>query len=164
MVYTTLGNLSAVINASGTDFADHVHQLYALENVTLFDNDSVSISELSFLRNVSQIIEEASPRALQNYLIWLFVKEQLIFLPKEFRRIFFGIENEPTRSTVCATLVNDRMGTAVAKLYLEKYFDRTSRSQSLEMIENIRETFIHMVNQSTWMDEESKTKAMEKVS
>ena len=32
------------------------------------------------------------------------------------------------------------------------------------MIANIREAFIDMVSQSTWMDSESKNKAIEKVS
>ncbi len=32
------------------------------------------------------------------------------------------------------------------------------------MISDIRDTFINMVNQSTWMDSQSKTKAIEKVS
>lgn len=31
------------------------------------------------------------------------------------------------------------------------------------MIENIRETFIQMIDRSAWMDEKSKIKAMEKV-
>lgn len=35
--------------------------------------------------------------------------------------------------------------------------------QSLEMIENIRDEFIDLVEQSTWMDEVSKEKAIEKV-
>lgn len=142
MIYTTIGNLSTVFNSSENenfspyDFADHLRQLYSIENVTLFDNDTVMISEFSFLRNVSRILDEESPRTVQNYLIWLFVKQQIKYLPKKFRsirqefqRIFSGIVNQPKRSTVCASFVNDKMGTAVAKLYLENYFDRTSRSQ-----------------------------------
>ncbi|CAF4384850.1 unnamed protein product, partial [Adineta steineri] len=55
------------------------------------------------------------------------------------------------------------MGFAVAKLYIKKYFDENARNQSLEMIRNIRNAFIDMLEDSTWMDDVSKDKAKEKV-
>ena len=76
------------------------------------------------------------------------------------------------------------MGFAVAKLYIRKYFDESARNQveyensqghadftfqysisfqSLEMIANIRSALIDLLDESTWMDDISKRKAIEKV-
>ncbi|CAF4084485.1 unnamed protein product [Rotaria sp. Silwood2] len=54
------------------------------------------------------------------------------------------------------------MDFAVAKLYIEKYFDESARNQSMEIIVNVRNAFIDMVQQSSWMDPISKSKAIEK--
>ncbi|CAF4791124.1 unnamed protein product, partial [Rotaria magnacalcarata] len=48
------------------------------------------------------------------------------------------------------------MGFAVSKLYIKKYFDENARNESLEMIENIRNSFINILDKSTWMDNTSK--------
>lgn len=45
----------------------------------------------------------------------------------------------------------------------ENFFHRSIAFQSVEMINNIRGAFIGMVNESTWMDDVSKAKAIEKV-
>ncbi|CAF2716453.1 unnamed protein product [Rotaria sp. Silwood2] len=55
------------------------------------------------------------------------------------------------------------MDFAVAKLYIEKYFDESARNQSMEIIVNVRNAFIDMVQQSSWMDPISKSKAIEKI-
>jgi hypothetical protein len=40
-----------------------------LANVTLEDSETVVVSELDFLTNASVILDQTSPRILQNYFI-----------------------------------------------------------------------------------------------
>jgi len=106
-------------------------------------------------------------------------------MPKRFRSIkanfdhvFRGTTAERARTVICGNYVNGNMGFAVSKLYIKKYFDDNARnqvknilfyfififySQSFEMISNIRKSFIDMVNKSKWMDNVSKSRAIEKV-
>jgi predicted metalloendopeptidase len=108
--------------------------LYRLANVTLNHTDRVSISELEYIRNISALVEQESPRTIQNYLIWRFLMSHVQLMSKTFRsiqqdfaRVFRGTSLERPRALICATTVNDNMGLAVSKLYLEKYFDRAAR-------------------------------------
>ena len=48
-------------------------------------------------------------------------------IQQDFVRVFKGTSVERQRSLFCADTVNENMGIAVSKLYLEKYFDRTAR-------------------------------------
>jgi predicted metalloendopeptidase len=120
-------------------------------------------------------------------MVWRFIMNQVSSMPKQFRtikqqfdQVFQGINTQPPRSITCAEYVNNIMGPAVAKLYINEYFDTNARNevpkitaaltdlclfflQSLQIIDNIRNAFIDMVNQSTWMDSVSKTKAIDKV-
>ncbi|CAF1075040.1 unnamed protein product [Adineta ricciae] len=167
-VRTTIGNLSRVINTT-FDFANNIRQNYLLANVTLHDHDNVSISEVEYLRSVSLIISQQSPRVLQNYFIWRFMMNRAGNMPKRYRaireqfdRVIRGTTAERPRSITCGVYVNTHMGFAVAKLYIKKHFDENARNQSLEMISDIRSAFIKMLNESTWMDAVSKRKAIDK--
>ncbi|UJR31747.1 hypothetical protein I4U23_019225 [Adineta vaga] len=167
-IRTTISNLSRIFNTS-FDFTNYVRQIYLLANVTLLDHDNISISEGEFLRNASLTIAKESPRVLQNYFIWRFMMNRAANMPKRYRsireqfdRTLRGTSAERARSITCGAYVNNNMGFAVAKLYIKKYFDENARNQSLEMIRNIRSAFIDMLNESTWMDDISKRKAIDK--
>ena len=92
----------------------------------------------------------------------------------------FGVRGTEPRTIGCAKYVTENMDFAVSKLYIDQYFDKHARRevciiefgfmttcfialQSIELVENIRNTFIDMVNQSTWMDNISKKNTIEKV-
>ncbi|CAF4114520.1 unnamed protein product, partial [Adineta steineri] len=168
-VRTTIGNLSETFSTSVFDFTNYLRQVYSSSGVTLNDNDIVSISELDYLRNASSIINQTSARTIQNYFIWRFMMNRVSNMPKRYRatrepfdREFRGTSSEKPRSLTCGNYVNTNMGFAVSKVYITRYFDENAKAESLEMINNIRDAFIEMVKDSTWMDETSKGRAIEK--
>ena len=102
-------------------------------------DDLVIVTELSFIRNMSLLIDQESPRTVQNYMIWRFVMDQVGYMPKRFRaiqsafnQIFQGVTTVPARSKSCASYVNNAMGLAVSKLYIKKYFDPNARNQVIQ--------------------------------
>jgi len=97
------------------------------------------VSELEFLTNASLIINETSPRILQNYFVWRFMMDQAGNMPRrirniqeQFLRVFQGTSAEKPRTTTCGGFVNGNMGMVVSKLYIKSYFDENARSQVLE--------------------------------
>ncbi|CAF4169227.1 unnamed protein product [Rotaria sp. Silwood2] len=167
-IRTTIGNLELLLNTS-FNFTDYLYSAYLWGGVTLVDNDIVTVGELEYLYNVSSIIDRTSSRTLQNYVIWRFLMHRVDNMPKRFRSIkenfqhvFRGTTAEKSRTIICGNYVNGNMGFAVSKLYIQKYFYDNARNQSFEMISNIRKAFIDMLEQSQWMDETSKNKAIEK--
>lgn len=104
--------------------------------ITLTDTDIVSVSELEYIRNVSLIITQQSPRTLQNYMIWRFMMNQASNMPKQFQvikqqfeQIFRGTSTQKSRLLTCSDDVNNMMGPVVAKLYKDVYFDTSARNQ-----------------------------------
>jgi len=102
--------------------------------VTLVDTDVVIVSELDYLRNVSLIIDQVSSRVLQNYMVWRFMMNRAWIISRRFRaikqqfdQVFLGTTVAPSRATKCANYVNENMGFAVSKLYINKYFDKDAR-------------------------------------
>ncbi len=170
------------------DFSDYIRRLYLLGNVTLTDDDIVVINKIDAIRSISSIIAQQSPETLQRYIVVHFLKSQSFHLPKIFRTISenqkgttSGVLDAEPRTIGCARYVNKNMEFAVSKLYIDKYYDKLARDevciielyfiticsidlQSIEMVDNIRNAFIDMVNQSMWMDTVSKKNTIEKVS
>ncbi len=136
----------------------------------LDDSDVVLVTEVAYLVNISAIIQQYPPRVVQNYLIWRFMMNRASSMTRKIRstreqfdRVFKGTSAEPTRSTTCANYVNDNMGFAVSRLYVQKYFDDNARNQSKDIISNIRQSMINLLRGAEWMDVDSKAKAVEKV-
>lgn len=73
-----------------------------------------------------------------------------------------GQQLEKPRWKECVLYVSISLPTSVGALYVRKYFSEESRSEALDMVENIREEFLSLVSQLTWMDEETKTAAIAK--
>lgn len=107
-----------------------------LGNVSLVDNDVIIIREIEVLRNISIIINEESPRIIQNYLIWRFMMSQIDYMTKRFRlikqefnKIFQGIKIEKPRAIKCVNYITRYMGLPVSRLYIKTYFDENSRRE-----------------------------------
>ncbi|CAF2049942.1 unnamed protein product [Rotaria magnacalcarata] len=167
-IRTTVGKLTDLLKTS-FDFSKYLSSAYAWGGVILDDSDVVTVHELEYLNNVSSIIDQTSARLLQNYVVWRFMMHRADNMPKRFRsikenfqHIFRGTTADVSRKIICGNFVNGNMGFAVSALYIKKYFDDNARIQSSEMIGNIRKSFIDMVEKSSWMDETSRKKAIEK--
>ncbi|CAF3477996.1 unnamed protein product [Rotaria socialis] len=167
-IRTTVGSLTDLLKTS-FDFSTYLRSAYAWSGVTLDDSDVVTVHELEYLNNVSSIIDQTSARLLQNYIVWRFMMHRVDNMPKRFRsikenfqHIFRGTTSDVSRKIICGNFVNGNMGFAVSALYIKKYFDDNARIQSSEMIGNIRKSFSDMIEKSSWMDEASRKKAIEK--
>ncbi|UJR19267.1 hypothetical protein I4U23_022396 [Adineta vaga] len=163
-----IDNVTKVVNSS-FDFSDFIHRLYQSVGVNLTETDMVSVNQMDYLYNVSMIISQYSPRVVQNYLVWCFVFNMIDSMPQRFQVIkrkltdlTLGTSVEQVRSIKCGSSVNSAMGFAVSRLYIEKYFSGNSRNQSLEVYRKIRDAFIDMISQASWMDTVSKSRAIEK--
>lgn len=91
---------------------------------------------MDFLRNASLIIDQASWRLVQNYVVWRFLMSRVANMPKRYRSIrdtfdqtIQGTSSQRPRSVVCGGWVNNNMGFAVSKVYIQQYFDDSARSE-----------------------------------
>lgn len=60
---------------------------------------------------------------------------------QRFYYILFGREKSPPRWQFCVTQVNSNMGMALGSLFVEKYFDQSSKTDTIEMTKDLQEAF-----------------------
>ncbi|CAF3338801.1 unnamed protein product [Rotaria socialis] len=136
-IRTTVGSLTDLLKTS-FDFSTYLRSAYAWSGVTLDDSDVVTMHRVDNMPKRFRSIKE------------------------NFQHIFRGTTSDVSRKIICGNFVNGNMGFAVSALYIKKYFDDNARIQSSEMIGNIRKSFSDMIEKSSWMDEASRKKAIEK--
>ena len=134
------------------------------------DTDIVSVNEVAYLRSISSLLEQTSPRVVQNYLIWRFMMNRASSMTRQIRstrdqfdRVFQGTSTEASRTITCIKYVNDSMGFTISRLYIKKYFDDNARNQSKDIFKNIRTSIMTMLEKATWMGQSTIAKALDKV-
>lgn len=108
-------------------------------------------------------------RTIANYLMYrlaAYSAKYMTSAQRERRQQFLsrisGQQLERPRWKECILYTSTNLPTSVGALYVRKYFGEESRREALDMVENIRQEFQSLVSELTWMDEETKTSAIEK--
>ncbi len=134
--------------------------------------DSLVVGQPEFLQAVNDLLETEDIEVLKNYLKWNVANNFSEFLSTDFvmedfdfyQKTLRGINKIKPRWKRALDAVNANLGQPLGKLFVEKYFPEESKQYVSNMVENIREVFKERVKQLDWMSEETKEKALEKLS
>ncbi|XP_064611411.1 neprilysin-like isoform X2 [Liolophura sinensis] len=163
----TVGELAD--NITGFDWRQYLNLLFNEANMTIEDSEEVVVYAPQYLIGLMNILEETDNRTLANYLIWRIMMNRVNNLPekyrsvkKEYNKVIFGSKAERARWRDCVTFVNDNMGNAVGRLFIEEHFDEGAKHSALDMIAHIRHSFYELLEEVTWMNDETRRVAKDK--
>lgn len=135
------------------------------------DLDSLNVSQIEPVKAAVAIIRREPVAVLQDYLSWKVINSAAGYLSDDFVNAnfeFYGKalsgskELRPRwRRTIDA--VNGAMGEAVGQLYVEKYFPAQAKERMLNLVDNLKTALGERISQLEWMDDETKSKAQEKL-
>lgn len=83
-------------------------------------------------------------------------------LQLKFSAVTTGQKQSLPRWKECTDIVASSMGNAVGAMYIRRYFPPSAKSEADEMVRNIHTAFLHILDEVTWMDAATKSKAKEK--
>ncbi|KZC14076.1 Endothelin-converting enzyme 1 [Dufourea novaeangliae] len=133
-------------------------------------SEPVVVYALQYIQELVNLLSKTSPRTIANYLLWRFVRHRVNNLDDRFQEakqkfyyILFGREQAPSRWKNCVAQMNSNMGMAVGSMFVKKYFDENSKNDTLSMTREIQRSFRELLNQTSWIDDETKELATEKV-
>lgn len=123
-----------------------------------------------YLHQLVYLLTITPARVIQNYCLWRFVRHRINNMDRRFTNakqrfynILFGRETQPPRWQFCVSQVNSNMGMALGALFVQKYFSKTSRSDTIEMTERLEEAFRDTLMENTWLDSHTKEYAKMKI-
>ncbi len=74
-----------------------------------------------------------------------------------------GVPEKPARWKRCSNAVNDALGEALGKVYVEQYFAGDSKAKMLQMVNDIEHAMDVDIDALTWMSAPTKVRAKEKL-
>lgn len=129
-------------------------------------NETVVIFAMDFMNELVKLLNETDSRTIANYMMWRFVRNRINSLDdrfaeakQQFYNTFVGRERAPPRWKTCVNQVNANMGMAVGSMFVQKYFDETSKRDTLSMAQELQTVFRQILNETDWLDDKTKIAA-----
>lgn len=136
----------------------------------VYPHEPIACFCMDYLQKFVTLISITPQRTIANYLLWRFVRHRINNLDQRFQiakqrfyYILFGREKSPPRWQECVTQVNSNLGMAVGSLFVEKYFDESSKNDTMKMTIQLQQAFKNMLTSLEWLDVDTKILAKNKI-
>lgn len=143
-----------------------------LSDAGLTQMDSIIISEPKFMKAVETIINTISLDNIKYYLKWHTIRSYAPSLQKDVVNTHFDFYSKEMRGTQqirprwkrVLDEVDNSLGEALGKLYVDSVFPPQAKNKALSMVENIKIAFAERIKKLTWMSDTTKEQALKKLS
>ncbi|EFN77210.1 Neprilysin-2 [Harpegnathos saltator] len=165
--YVMSVNLSLTPKPIWRPFIESVFK--GITSLDLDKKDRVLVGNLEFLKDAALIFAAGEERELETCIWWVVVDMVVPHCSEKLRNVWMtyvhkvtDIEVAESKSLCCASDVNQLMGIAVSRLFIDPTFHNNKARKVFEMLEDIREAFVSLVSGTDWMDTQTKTVTLEK--
>jgi putative endopeptidase len=142
-----------------------------LTDARLADVATVVAMETTAITEAGKMLDSVPLSTWKEYLTFHFLRTHAEYLPKAFDDAHFtmfsaalrGIPEQRERWKRGVQLINDNLGEAVGRIYVERHYPAESNRQMSELIANLRAALEDRIAASTWMDEPTKQQARAKL-
>lgn len=142
-----------------------------METLGLGEQPNVIVREKSAVESAAKVFAATDVEVLKDYLTASLLSNNSGYLPAKiddasfdfFTRTLRGQDEPRPRWKRAVSQVNSRLGEVVGKVYVKEYFPPASKSQMLELVENLRSSFKDGIDNLEWMGGDTKTQAQYKL-
>lgn len=142
-----------------------------LQEIGAGNLDTVIVAQPEYMDALQDILAEGAVNEWKSYLRWTTFNRFAELLTTDIQRADWEFYNKTLRGAqeqrpakdVALAMVNNTIGQALGKLYVKEYFPAEAKQKAEEMISNIIKAYENRINNLSWMSEETKKKAIEKL-
>ncbi|XP_031626097.1 neprilysin-2-like [Contarinia nasturtii] len=139
------------------------------ESVRIDEDEVLIVDVPNYYMQLGPILQATPKRTIANYFAWrsVFFGSALLNSALHRRKLQFlattiGLRKLDPRYNTCVTLTSHYLPISVGALYVRRYFDEESKKAAVELVNSIREEFIKILRDVSWMDDETRAAAIEK--
>jgi putative endopeptidase len=144
---------------------------YLLDSYGIEGIDSMIIAQPSYIMALDTILGNATMSELRAYLQWRVVYSYASHVNAEaeeehfnfYSKTLHGRKEMKSKDDRVFKLVDRMLSEPLGKMFVEKHFPPESKKYMSEMIENLRAAYEQSIKSLTWMSDETKEKALEKL-
>lgn len=133
--------------------------------------DYVDVGQPEPIHAVEKILAETPLDDLKTYAQAKVISGATSKLSDDFRKASFelrkamvGSKQDQPRWKRAVAVVSDRLGEAIGKMYVERYFPESSKKRMLELVHNLQTALAQRIEEATWMGDATKAQAKDKLS
>jgi len=138
---------------------------YSVKDDTVIVNNAPAL-----FKELNKLIGEIDINTLVNFVKWNMIYKLApysadnIKLPyKQFNNNLTGITEEEPLYKTCIKFVENSMGMALGKYYVEKKFNESAKEITKEFFDNLEEAMIERFSSIEWFDDQTREYAIQKV-
>ena len=133
--------------------------------------ESLNVGQPEYMKAVGEILKNTNETDIKAYLIWNVINDAASYLSDNFvnekfefyGKIMSGKEELQPRWKRVVNTVDGALGEAVGQMYVERYFPKEAKERMLNLVDNLKYALSERINTNTWMTDDTKVKAMEKL-
>ena len=165
MTLSELSNSIPLLN-----WTHYVNKLLTEDVLQVDANERIVVNTPGYLQNLTQILASEPKRNIANFMLWRATRASIGFLNKaarnvieEYAKNITGKTETTPRWKSCVGSAAGSFSAAVGKMYVSKHFKEDAKTSMLEMVGDIREEFQQILNEISWMDDKTRTRAHAKL-
>ena len=133
--------------------------------------DTVLVMEPKYMEALDQMIAETPLNDLKSLMTWSTINSASNQLSTEiattnwefYSKTLSGAKAQRPLDERALSVVNGSIGEAVGKLYVDQKFPPEAKEKAEDMVGNVITAFKNRINDLEWMEDKTKTKAIEKL-
>lgn len=134
------------------------------------DMSTINVEVLEFYTEMPKIVAATAPETLRTYMRYQVLRGAALALPKAieeevfafYGKTLFGQPEMKPRWRRCLSATEAAMGELLGQAYVAEAFQGDSKATAIEMIQGIEAAFEGGLPSLGWMDDETRTRAVEK--
>ncbi|KAF2897581.1 hypothetical protein ILUMI_08593 [Ignelater luminosus] len=130
----------------------------------------VAVPNPPYLLRLQNELRRTPKRVLANYVAWRTISNHFSYLTTEIwdliKRYFSKVykdEDIPPRPELCAQFVDNTFDIAIQAAYIRKHFSENAKFDVVDILQSIKNEFKEKLTKLSWMDEETRVKALERL-
>ena len=135
------------------------------------DVAEVNVRNPSFFKELSNALQDESVADWKTFLRWKLILATSPYLSSDIEEEHFdfygrklnGQQEMKPRWKRVIDAENNAIGEAIGRVYVDRYFDPVSKARMQEMVSNLKKAFRERIQNLTWMEPETRKKALMKL-
>jgi putative endopeptidase len=142
------------------------------ETIGIKKVDTVIVGQPEFYKALQQMVTSYSIEDWKTYLEWDLVNSYASYLNAAFEKqnfyfysmVMSGVKEQKPRWKRIVEQTDGSLGELIGQVYVKEYLPKGSKEKLLEIGNNIRTVYAERIKKLDWMSEETKKKALFKLS
>lgn len=130
----------------------------------------VIVPEIEAIKKVDELYREENLEALKAQFQYHIIEKYSDYLSKnlieakaKYEGASYGAAEIQTQDEIAISGIRENFPDMIGKVYVAKYFTEKSKTDILEMVRELKETYAQRIKAVQWMSEETKQQALKKL-